>query len=276
MAYPLDAGSVEDYPVKVGSALVTMVDPNRGFEKAYNRWYERDHFYAGCMIGPYLFAGSRWIAPRDLKNLRWPQTEGVAEPYDAGSYISIYWVEKGHHQDHFTDWASPQVHWLYANNRGFAERTHVHTVVVDHLGASYRDDDPVPVELALDYGYPGIVVAWFDGRDRLPAADLQAELSKALVPDLLSGSTIEIASSWTPSTPSEERSSGSPMPLGTPAGGPNRLLQIFFVGGDVSQAMDGLRTYTDAIEKTGLADTQLVAPFFRTTPGKDTYLDQLW
>jgi hypothetical protein len=272
----LDAGGVDDYPVKVGSALVTMVDPNRGFEKAYNRWYERDHFYAGCMIGPYLFAGSRWIAPRELKNLRWPTSEGVAEPYDAGSYVSIYWVERDHHQDHFDNWASPQVHWLYSNNRGFPERTHVHTVVVNHIGANYRDDDPVPVELALDYAYPGIVVAWFDGRDRLPAADLHAELSKSLIPDLLSGSSIEIASSWTPSRPSEERSSGSPMPLGTPAGGPNRLLQILFVGGDVREAVNDLRAYTDGIEKAGLADTQLVAPFFRTTPGRDTYLDQLW
>jgi len=272
----LDAGGVDDYAVKVGSALVTMVDPNRGYEKAYNRWYERDHFYAGCMIGPYLFAGSRWIAPRELKNLRWPTTEAVAEPYDAGSYVSIYWVERDHHQDHFDNWASPQVHWLYSNNRGFAERTHVHTVVVNHIGANYRDDDPVPVELALDYAYPGIVVAWFDGRDRLPAADLHAELSKSLIPGLLSNSPIEIASSWTPSRPSEERSTGSPMPLGTPAGGPNRLLQIFFVGGDVQQAVDGLRAYTDGVEKEGLADTQLVAPFFRTTPGKDTYLDQLW
>ena len=276
MTYPLEAGGVDDYPVKVGSALVTMVDPHPGFEKAYNRWYERDHFYAGCMIGPYLFAGSRWIAPRELKNLRWPATDRVAEPYNAGSYVSIYWVEKGHHQDHFTDWASPQVHWLYGHNRGFAERRHIHTVVVDHIGAAYRDDDPVPIKLALDYGYPGVVVVWLDGRDGVPAAELHNELRGSALPDLLSGSSIEIASSWTPTTPSEEPSTGGPMPLGTPAGGPNRLLQIFFVDGDVRQALNGLRTYTDSVEKAGLADTRLVAPFFRTTPGKDTYLDQLW
>jgi hypothetical protein len=267
---------VDGYPVKVGSALVTMVDPNRGFEKAYNRWYERDHFYAGCMIGPYLFAGSRWIAPRELKDLRWPATTRVADPYDSGSYVSIYWVEKGHHKDHFEDWASPQVHWLYGNGRGFAERTHVHTVVVDHIGASYRDQDPVPVELALDHGYQGVVLAWFDGRDRLPASELHAEISGRVLPEFLAGSPIEIASSWTPSVPSEEQSTGSPMPLGTPAGGPNRLLQILFVDGDVRQAAERLHAYTDAVEKAGLSDTQLVAPFFRTTPGKDTYLDQLW
>ncbi len=276
MAYPLAAGGVDDYPVKVGSALVTMVDPHKGFEKAYNRWYERDHFYAGCMIGPWLFAGSRWVAPRPLKDLRWPDSNRVADPSDAGSYVAIYWVEKGHHKEHFDDWSVPQVHWLYANNRGFAERSHVHTVVVDHIGASYRDDDPVPVELALDHGYPGVILAWFDGRDGRPAAELHAELTKGLVPDLLADSPIEIASSWTPTTPSEEASTGGPMPLGTPAGGPNRLLQIFFVGDDVRNAVDGMRSYTDSVAKAGLADLCLVAPFYRTTPGRDQYLDQLW
>lgn len=277
MAYPLEPGGVKDYPVKVGSALVTMVDPHRGFEQAYNRWYERDHFYAGCMIGPYLFAGSRWIAPRSLKDLRWPHGAEVAEPYDAGSYVSVYWVEKGHHEDHFDDWASPQVQWLYSHNRGFAERRHIHTVVVDHIDAVNRDADGVPVELALDYGYAGVVVAWFDGRGGMSAADLHAALDqRALLANLLSGSSIEIASSWTPHTPTLERSTGGPMPLGTPAGGPNRLLQIFFVDGDVTDAVGRLHTYTDAIEAHGLADTRLVAPFYRTSPGKDTHLDNLW
>ena len=49
---------MNDYPIRVGSCLFTMVDPNPGHEVEYNRWYERDHFYAGCMIGPWLFAGS--------------------------------------------------------------------------------------------------------------------------------------------------------------------------------------------------------------------------
>ncbi len=84
-------GGVGDYPIKVGSMLLTLVDPHPGFEVAYNRWYERDHFYAGCMIGPWLFAGSRWVATRDLKDRRWPSDdETVACPPDAGSYVAIY------------------------------------------------------------------------------------------------------------------------------------------------------------------------------------------
>ena len=108
-SYPLEPGGVGDYPIKVGSMLLTLVDPTPGFEVAYNRWYERDHFYAGCMIGPWLFAGSRWVATRDLKDRRWPSDdETVACPPDAGSYVAIYYVERGHHEDHFSDWARPK------------------------------------------------------------------------------------------------------------------------------------------------------------------------
>ncbi len=44
-------------PIKLGGALVTMVEPHKGHEVAYNRWYERDHFYAGCQIGAWNLAG---------------------------------------------------------------------------------------------------------------------------------------------------------------------------------------------------------------------------
>jgi hypothetical protein len=276
MVYPLEPGGVDYYPVRVGSMLLTMVDPNRGFEKAYNRWYERDHFYDGCMIGPFMFAGSRWVAPRQLKDLRWPHGTKVAEPWDAGSYVSIYWVEEGHHKEHFDEWAGPNVRWLYDNGRGFAERTHVHTVVMDHIGVSYRDDDPVPLALALEHAYPGVVVAWMDGRNGTSARDLHTKLSGGLVRDLLAGSSIHSASSWTPSVPDAGPRPDAPMALGTPGGGRNRLVQLFFVGGDVRDEIRDLRTYTDAVDAAGLADVLLVAPFFRTVVGTDTYADQLW
>ena len=51
---PIEIGA-EAEPVKLGSMLLTLVEPHRGHEVAYNRWYERDHFYAGCMVGPVQF-----------------------------------------------------------------------------------------------------------------------------------------------------------------------------------------------------------------------------
>jgi hypothetical protein len=274
VTYPLEPGGIGDYPLRVGSMLLTLVDPNTGYEKAYNRWYERDHYYAGCMIGPWLFAGSRWVATRALKDLRWPHSDVVAKPWDAGSYVAIYWVEQGHHNDHFGDWARPQVNRLYAQGRGFAERRHIHTILFDHVADVYRDPDPVPIDLALDARYDGLVIAWMDARSGT-AVDLHATVAEELLPKALAGSPIESVSTWTPSAGENEEKS-VPMDLGSKAGGPERAVQLFFVRGDVRDALGPIRAYTDAVEQAGLADVRLVAPFFATVIGTDTYIDQLW
>jgi hypothetical protein len=275
MVYPLEALGRDDYPVRVGSMLLTLVDPHVGFEKAYNRWYERDHFYMGCMVGPWMFAGSRWVAPRVLKDLRWPHKDTVAKPWDTGSYVAIYWVEQGHHQDHFTDWAVPQVHSIYAQGRGFAERRHIHTVLFDRIGEVYRDVDGVPLDLALDARYDGIVIIWMDANGGMSAQQLHSVLAASAMPDLLKDSSIETASSWTPS-PGEGEPKNAPMDLGSPAGGPDRLCQLLFCRGDVREVITRVKTYTDMVEGEGMADVQLVAPFFATQVGTDTYTDELW
>jgi hypothetical protein len=273
--YPLTPAGVDDYPVKVGSMLLTLVDPHEGFESAYNRWYERDHFYAGCMEGPWQIAGSRWVATREMKDLRWGST-AVADPIDAGSFVAIYWVEADHHKD-WDDWALPQVTQLYANGRGFLERSHVHTATFDHVGAAYRDADPVPVELALDHCYDAIVAVWLDGRDARDAAALHASLvDGGALEALLGGSSIEIASSWTPRPEFRNSRDSAPMSLGSPGGQENRLCQLFFVDGDVRDSLARFRAYTDSVTSDGLADVALVAPFLRTKVGTDTYVDQIW
>jgi hypothetical protein len=38
--------SVGPYGPGIGSALITMVEPHAGQERAYNRWYENDQIYA--------------------------------------------------------------------------------------------------------------------------------------------------------------------------------------------------------------------------------------
>jgi hypothetical protein len=273
MNYPLEVGDVDDYPVKVGSMLLTLVDPHQGYERAYNRWYERDHYLAGCLIGPHNFAGSRWVATRELKDLRWGTT-AVADPIDAGSYVAIYWIEADHHVD-WDRWALEQVHWLYGNGRGFTERSHVHTATFDHLGAVYRDPDPVPVELALDHAYEGLVAVWLDGRGGHDAAALH-ERTAGPLKQLLDGSAIEIASAWTPRPEFRNSRDSAPMALGSPGGADNRLCQLFFVAGDVRDSLARLRTYTDGLAADDLADTLLVAPFLRTVVGTDTYADRLW
>ena len=273
MGYPLDVGGVDDYPVKVGSMLLTLVEPTPGFERAYNRWYERDHYYGGCMVCPWLFAGSRWVATRPLKDQRWPTEGPIARPTGAGSYLAVYWVERGHHHEHFAEWSIHQVRDLYATGRGFDKRTHVHTSTFHYVASAYRDEDPVPVELALDRGYDGLIVLWWDAASGT-GPELHHSLAGSRLPGLLAGSPVEIASSWVPSVP-DEGDRGAPMDLGSSAGGADRLVQLLFVTGDTGAALGRVRDYTDAVESEGTATLLLAAPFLRTVVGTDTYVDQL-
>lgn len=264
--------TLHDYPLRVGSMLLTMVDPTRGNEKAYNRWYERDHFYAGCMIGPYLFGGSRWVAPRSLKDLRFGDGTGqVADPIDKGSYVSIYWVEEGHHQDHF-GWARTQVFELYKSGRGFMERVHAHTILADQPWTFYRDEDPVPIELAHDHRYEGLAIVAIDRAADATDADLIEFQRSTALPALMSDSPIAVASSWKP----ESREGEAPMDLGTDPGGPERQTQVFFLDEKPEASWNRFRAYAKAIDESGFGTVRWAGPFYPTIVGTDTYIDELW
>ena len=53
--------SNESCEIALGSVLVSLLDPTRGDEVAFNRWYERDHFYAGVMVGPWWQRAANWL-----------------------------------------------------------------------------------------------------------------------------------------------------------------------------------------------------------------------
>ncbi|MFN3218211.1 MAG: hypothetical protein ACE367_17085 [Acidimicrobiales bacterium] len=256
--------------------LYTLVDPEVGHEVAYNRWYERDHFYAGCMIGPWLFAGKRWVSTRALKDLRFPADSTVTDPVDRGSYLATYWVHEGHHDDHFS-WASTQVWELYGAGRGFSERRHAHTVMFESPWSQYRDADPVPIELALDHGYGGLVSVFVDRAEGHDDAELRAVLEAQAAEHLFGeGSPVASAVSWKPIPRNDEIDGNAPMDLGSPTGGDERTLQLFFVEADPSMCWQQFRDYAAAIDASGVASVALAAPFIPTIVGTDTYTDQLW
>jgi len=266
---------MNDYPIKVGSALFTLVDPSKGHEVAYNRWYERDHFYAGCMIGPWLFAGKRWVATRELKDLRFPAGDTpVASPVDKGSYLATYWILEGKHGAHFK-WAGEQVVELYKAQRGFMERQHAHTVLLEQPTSQYRDDDPVPVELALDHNYAGLAVVAVDPAEGVDPEEFDAYLADVAVPDLLKDSGVASMVSWR-YVAMGEGTENAPMDLGMPAGPPARQLQMFFLDRHPQAEWDRFRAYADAVAASGKGTVSFAAPFVPTIVGTDTYTDQLW
>ncbi len=253
-----------DEPIELGSMLFTLVEPHRGHEVAYNRWYERDHIYAGCLIGPWNFAAKRWVATRDLKALRHPDPSPITPSKEAGSFLAMYWILKGHH-DEWTKWGRRQVKVLIDADRMFEHRDHVHTQMYRYEWSVNRDANGVPAELALDHPFKGLVVVWADADDRDAALETYRN---DVVPKQLAGSGAALCLCFTP----------IPMPSGQPSGvqessgDEGRFLRLYFV----DREPGGVFAEAFASADGEPARVEFASPFLPTIPGTDTYTDQLW
>jgi hypothetical protein len=258
--------------------LFTLVDPSQGHEVAYNRWYEEDHFYGGCMVGPWLFAGRRWVATRPLKDLRVPAAvpaaAAVADPLDSGSYLATYFIHAGHEAEHFA-WSSRQVFELYSNGRGFDERRHAHTCLYFHVG-EHRVASRVPAHMALDHPYGGLVSLHVDRAEGTRHEQYAEWFAEVAAPGLLEeGGPVDLVLDWRPIIPKGSEGD-APMELGTGPGTRQRSLQLLFCRDDPRARWDEVRELVARIDESGLATVRLAAPFIPTIPGTDTYTDELW
>lgn len=263
---------MQDYGVKLGSMLMTVVDPNRGHEVAYNRWYERDHFYAGCLVGPWLFAGRRWVAPRALKQLRFPATPLVAGPSpSAGSYVATYWIHADKFDEH-RKWANDQVFWLYKNGRGFTERKHVHTLMYHLDWTHYRDADPVPIELAFDHGYKGMVTVALLREPGVEQARLDAWLREETLPAVMKDTPLSTCATWSP----VPQNPNAPMDIPLVQHVDRLDVQMWLLDDDPLTCWTRFEDYGRTVEASGLAKVAWASPWLPTVVGTDRYTDQLW
>jgi hypothetical protein len=264
---------MKEYGIHLGTLLFTMVEPHRGHEVEYNRWYERDHFYAGCMVAAHNFAGNRFVATRRLKDLRYPaRTPMTPEPL-VGSYLALYWVLDGHH-DEWNRWSVDNVHRLHATGRMFAARDHIHTVLYDHQWSVQRSDTGTPIELALDRHFNGLVVNVGELREGRTHGELEAWTRDAWAPAAM-------AARWGP----ELIGTSTPLPLldDAPAEIPRmanadrRFLQLHFLTHDPADGWaEGYARFGVELEASGVATHLWTAPFIPTVFGTDAYTDELW
>jgi hypothetical protein len=258
--------------IRLGSMLVTLVEPKKGHEVAYNRWYERDHFYSGCMIGPWTLAGGRFVATRDCKDLRAAmvgENEITGDPR-RGSYVALYWIQDGKYRE-WVSWAGAQVMWLHESGRMFAEREHVHTQMYKYRWGAFRDDDGVPPEIALDRRYDGLIAVYGEA-----AADDPSELERWYreehFPTALAGSPIAMVLHATP-RPLQQGPSDVPRNEGSE----RKFLHLYFVEDDPKAVWeDRLVPHAKELDASGLGRIEFASPFLATLFGTDTYTDQLW
>jgi hypothetical protein len=266
----MDESLIRDEGVELGGMLFTLVEPHEGHEVEYHRWYERDHFYSGCMEGPWLFAGRRWVATRDLKDLRVPADSVIADPVDNGSFLATYWILKGRFAEHI-EWGSRQVRWLHDNGRMYPHRDHVHTMMYVHRWSVRRDPDGVPPELALDHPFKGMVAIVVDHHEGVDRKAFNAWNRDEFIPSVITESPAALVVGMTPVPMPPD----APVDQKIPEGQDRRQIHLYFLDEDPRQCWDLFAGHQQALTDSGLGQVAFMAPFIPTIPGTDTYCDEL-
>lgn len=235
------------YEVGIGTAIVAYIEPHAGQAAEFNRWYERDHYYAATMAGPGVFAGGRWVATRGLKARR-PNGGTLFGDPARGSYLATYWVLDGMQAD-WDAWVVEQMRALGdEGGRMFPGRDHVHTAVY-RCSREWRAPGAPSAAVALDHCFAGVVELAFDAG---------AAAWEGWVESLI-GPSLPVAVALV-----EERTI-----LSSAAPGPHTLV-LGFVEGDVDAA------WRELVEpRLDGAPVRFASAFLRTVPGTDRYTDEL-
>ncbi len=258
------------YPAAIGSALITMVEPHEGHDYAYNRWYEDDHFYSGAMAMPWMFAGRRFVAPRELQALRYPADSAVAQPLSAGKYISLYWITEGRYEDHLR-WTVATNQRLLPDGRIYLDRSHVYTSFQEYRGEVYRDTNGPRALHSLDYPYQGLVLEVVDAPEGGDRDALDSWLRAELLPSRMAGSPAAMTLVFAPMPLPPDR-------MAYVEDAPEiarRLTLLSFTEVPPADCWSVFEGAGGAVDASGLGRVELAAPFLPTLPGTDTYVDRL-
>ncbi|MGV9501180.1 hypothetical protein [Streptomyces sp. NPDC003642] len=267
-----ELAAVGPYGTRPGHALITLVEPHPGHEYAYNRWYEDDHYYAGAMAMPWMYAGRRWVATRDLQLLRYPEKSAIAQPVTAGCYLSTYWITAGRYDDHMR-WTVAINKRLNRDGRVYHDRTHVLTAFHDHETTVYRDGAAGPRDVhALDHPYAGLVLQVVEADTPEQRPRLLEWLRTRHLPKRLTGSPAALVTVFRPTPLPGDRMTYVKQVEGVDT----RLTLLWFLQTDPAECWDPYFTGLDtAVTESGLGRVELVAPFLPTIPGTDHYADRL-
>jgi hypothetical protein len=258
------------YDVKIGSALITMVEPHIGHEKAYNRWYEDDHFYAGAMAMPWMFAGKRYVATTELQALRIPTDSAIANPVELGKYIVTYWITEGRYEDHLR-WSVSTNQRLLADGRVYLQRDHIFTAFQEFLTSFRRDPDGPQDIHAFDANYAGLVVEVIDAPEG-GNLDAIVDYVRTVRAPLAFANGVAQAVLFTPMPLPEDRMSYVKQVEGLG----RRVTVLWFTDGDLRQSWDD--AFAGAVEQSkeaGVGKAEFVAPFIPTMVGTNKYVDEL-
>ena len=137
--------------------------------------------------------------------------------------------------------------------------------------AHYRDEDPVPLPLALDHRFPGLAMVAVLRNEGVSQDQLDTWLRGKVLPEFMQGSSAAICATWSP-IPQGAAPMAIPLVENT-----DRLdMQLWFLDREAKADWDRFRDYAKTIAASGLAKVIFASPWLPTVIGTDRYTDQLW
>ncbi len=264
---------IEIPEIALGTVLFSIVEPKPGHEREFHRWYERDHFFAGCMIGQNYFSGRRWVATRTLKALRFPAETPVTPDISKGSYLVTYWILAGTYPETLR-WSVDQVLQLHRQNRMQPPRDNISTAFYRYDWGAFRDEDGVPAELALEHPYKGIGVTMIDRATGVSESDLSDWLRDGYLPGAMLDSPVAMTLCLRAEPLPDDAPDYVPRPSAEELD--RRYLLLFFLEDEPGEWWREKLTHLDrALQQAELGRIVYAAPFIPTVPGTDKYVEEL-
>jgi hypothetical protein len=252
----------------LGGIYIAIVDTRPGFERAYNRWYEQDHFYSAAMAGPWVFSGRRWIATPELRAARIPADDPSASRVSGPQLLATYFLTDGHVEDAREWMLTMHGDNLVPDGRGFAERDPVYGGWHDVRSAVVFDPPPMTPEVALDHPYAAVAIEIVDSIDAASRDVLIEWLRRDLIPGSTErGQCIVV-------TPTELDDHAREK--GYAEADDKRVLLAWFLPRWSAQEWSAqFGNHAGIIHGSGLGSLVSVTPYLPLVPGTDRYIDEI-
>jgi hypothetical protein len=268
----------QDTHIELGQVLIAIAEPHRETLDTYHRWFERDHMYSAVLIGPGAFAENRFVAPRALKELRYPKDGDVFPNVEEGTFVALYFIAEGMAEEHFA-WSFAQSARLGREGRNDPNRDLTLTWLCDYRGSVSANVDSVPPQVVLDHAYPGLVMVWIDRAESVSLGELRRWLEEEALPHDVPKSPADQVLIFTPRNfPSPDPN--VPLTPGSVNENPRvgeGLLLLYFLGEEPRAAWQPyFASLGEEIAKSGRGRVALAAPFVPTPRGKPANPKELW
>lgn len=258
-------------PVELGTILFSLVEPQEGHARSFAQWYERDHFFAGCMAGADFFSGRRFVATRDLKRLRRGTGLGGGT-LDRGAFLHLYWILAGRREPAL-EWSVDQVRRLARQGRMGPPTDSIATGFYSYEGCIQAACEPIPAELALEYPFGSVMAILAERAAGAGEGDFRKTCENALAPLLEQPRTLALWFAPLPLPANAPRIAASPSAHELEY---NRLILVFSDSPAMSDDWQSCGLALEqALHRSALGAVRLAAPFRPIVPGIDDYSARL-